>query len=482
MKYIRRVTLENFQSHKHSTLEFDKKLNVIVGSSDSGKTAIIRGLKWVLYNEPSGDYFIREGENESSVTLEFNDNTILKRYRSKSKNQYILIKNNGKEMIFEGFGTNIPEEIVDAIGIKKIYLDSSEYNSINLGEQLEGPFLLSEKSSTRASAIGRLVGVNIIDDALRDVLKDTRALNITQKSLETSSISLKEEIEDYNYLEDLEIKLDKITIIRNKILDNKIRLERYNKIYNKLNEINCEIKQLSIALNELNKINYLIEKVKDIENKLLKYKYLNINNINIIKTRNEINQYSSIALKLKNLSKYQNNVLLLEDTYKKYDRFTTLLNKRNLYSKEIENINIIINKVNKTFFISKNIEKISISTNRLNKLNYYSNLYNNINKNIKIGKSYIDKFKYIGDIDNKVLILSNNLNSLNNMHKLYEQYSIFNKNIIREEQSIKNVQSEINTQLNRYQNILKEIEICPYCFSNIDEIKIEHIINHYIGG
>ena len=68
------------------------------------------------------------------------------------------------------------------------------------------------------------------------------------------------------------------------------------------------------------------------------------------------------------------------------------------------------------------------------------------------------------------------------MHKLYEQYSIFNKNIIREEQSIKNVQSEINTQLNRYQNILKEIEICPYCFSNIDEIKIEHIINHYIGG
>ena len=166
MKYIKQVTLENFQSHKHSILEFDEKLNVIVGSSDSGKSAIIRGIKWVLYNEPYGDYFIRENENQCSVTLKFNDNTVLKRYRSKSKNQYLLIKNNGEEMIFEGFGSNIPEEIIDEISIKKIYLDSSEYNSINLGEQLESP-LLSEKSSTRASAIGRLVGVNIVDDALR---------------------------------------------------------------------------------------------------------------------------------------------------------------------------------------------------------------------------------------------------------------------------------------------------------------------------
>jgi len=203
MKYIKQVTLENFQSHKHSILEFDEKLNVIVGSSDSGKSAIIRGIKWVLYNEPYGDYFIRENENQCSVTLKFNDNTVLKRYRSKSKNQYLLIKNNGEEMIFEGFGSNIPEEIIDEISIKKIYLDSSEYNSINLGEQLERPFLLSEKSSTRASAIGRLVGVNIVDDALREVLKDIRALNTTQKNLEENSIKLQKEIKEYDYLVEL---------------------------------------------------------------------------------------------------------------------------------------------------------------------------------------------------------------------------------------------------------------------------------------
>ena len=68
MKYIKRVTLENFQSHKHSVIDFDEQLNVIVGPSDSGKSAIIRGIKWVLYNEPTGDYFIKEGSTECSVT------------------------------------------------------------------------------------------------------------------------------------------------------------------------------------------------------------------------------------------------------------------------------------------------------------------------------------------------------------------------------------------------------------------------------
>ena len=52
MRYVRRITLENFQSHKHTEMEFGPELNVIVGPSDSGKSAIIRALKWVMYNEP----------------------------------------------------------------------------------------------------------------------------------------------------------------------------------------------------------------------------------------------------------------------------------------------------------------------------------------------------------------------------------------------------------------------------------------------
>ena len=115
MKYIKKVILENFQSHKYSELEFDKKFKCYSRTIDQGKSAIIRGIKWALYNEPSGDFFIREGENECSVTIVFSDNIKIKRYRSKTKIYYYLYDNNGEEIIFEGFGTKVPEEIIDKI-------------------------------------------------------------------------------------------------------------------------------------------------------------------------------------------------------------------------------------------------------------------------------------------------------------------------------------------------------------------------------
>ena len=110
MIFITKVELENFQSHKNSVIEFDRGLNVILGNSDSGKTAIIRAIKWAIYNEPQGLSYIREGESSASVTVYFNTGAILKRYRTKSKNVYYLKKSNGEEFNFESFGKDVPKE------------------------------------------------------------------------------------------------------------------------------------------------------------------------------------------------------------------------------------------------------------------------------------------------------------------------------------------------------------------------------------
>lgn len=482
MRYIKGITLENFQSHKYTDVKFDEKYNVIVGPSDSGKSAIIRAIKWALYNEPSGDYFIREGESECSVTLEFNDGSILKRYRNKSKNQYIFTKNNGEEMIFEGFGSKIPEDITDSIGIKKIYLDSDESNAINLGEQLEGPFLLSEKSSTRASAIGRLVGVNIIDDALKDVLKDTRALSITKKHLEENNKSLNEEIKEYDYLDDLKVIVARLSKIKDQISEKNKKLELYTNINNKLKKIIYEKEQANIIIDKLHVIDRLNDNLNYIEHKLLKFKYLNQYDKNLKRTITDIKEYSLIKTRLKNLSETQGNVISIENKLKKYNRLISLQKKKDLYSKEIIKTNLIIEKVADVKSISDNINKISSFTNSLNTLVHYNKLYVNIEKNINVGESYIDRFKNVDNIDGKISKLNNNLERLEKLNKVYKQYIINRNNIIKEEKSLNDIQLTIKEHLHKYQNILKKIEICPYCFSNIDENKIEHIINHYIGG
>src|SRR5699024_6680219 len=153
--------------------------------------------KWGLFNEPAGDYFIREGETECSVTIIFNDGVKIKRLRNKSKNTYYLYSASGKEMIFEGFGTSVPQEIKEATSIRKIELDSNYSNAINITDQLEGPFLLSEKNSVKANAIGRIVGVHIVDDALKNTLKDIRNLNINKQTHSDNLKQLEKDLHTY---------------------------------------------------------------------------------------------------------------------------------------------------------------------------------------------------------------------------------------------------------------------------------------------
>ena len=192
MIYITKVHLENFQSHKNTSLEFDRGLNVILGNSDSGKTAILRAIKWALYNEPQGDYFIMQGQNQVLVEIEFSNGAIIKRLKSSSKNDYYLKLPNQEEQKFEAFGRSVPQEIINITGMYKMSLNDDKTSILNIAEQLEGPFLLNQVPSVRASAIGRLISVNYIDDALRDTVRENKTVNTNIRNLEKSKTELEE--------------------------------------------------------------------------------------------------------------------------------------------------------------------------------------------------------------------------------------------------------------------------------------------------
>lgn len=101
MIYIKKVELNNFQSHDYTEMKFDRGLNVILGNSDVGKTAILRAIKWALYNEPKGDYFIRQGERDVSVKVVFSNGVVVQRKKTPSKNSYYLLDTSGNERLLK---------------------------------------------------------------------------------------------------------------------------------------------------------------------------------------------------------------------------------------------------------------------------------------------------------------------------------------------------------------------------------------------
>ena len=100
---IQSLKIINFQSHEDSTLDFVPGVNMILGASDSGKSAIIRALKWLVWNRPNGDAYRSNWGGETSVQAFFDGFGV---ERSKDKeNMYRIFEEdtNKADIILKAF-------------------------------------------------------------------------------------------------------------------------------------------------------------------------------------------------------------------------------------------------------------------------------------------------------------------------------------------------------------------------------------------
>ncbi|WP_332630600.1 AAA family ATPase [Halalkalibacter flavus] len=253
MNNIRAVRLENFQSHLDTFVEFSNGLNVIVGQSDSGKTAILRGIRWALYNQPRGTDFIRVSGDFVRVTVTFENETVITRERTGSKNRYIIKKEGEQELVLEGFGIHVPEEVMKAHGMDHLRIDHDNELMIHLSQQLDGPFLLENTSSIRAKALGRISGAHFLDMAIRDTTKDVSQLNVRMKQEQQVIDRLKEDIEPFAHLDELKSQLiqsdSNIQHVK-KLLEKKDKLQKLKEMLHQVTtEESITIQRLNIVKN-----------------------------------------------------------------------------------------------------------------------------------------------------------------------------------------------------------------------------------------
>lgn len=479
LKYLKTVILKNFQSHKYTTIDFDERLNIILGPSDSGKTAIIRGIKWALYNEPSGDFFIKEGETEASVILIFSDNTKVERTRSKSKNLYILYKRNGEQIKFEGFGLNVPEEIVEEIGIRKIKLDSDSTNAINIAEQLEGPFLLSEKTSTRAGAIGRLIGVNIIDDALRETLKDLRNLSNNKRDTENRIIKLEDELKEYDYLEELDIRLRKGEKLNKIILDKSKKLEKIRSfagVYRKIKEELEIIKEELMKLTGIEEINSLLQHN---EKNIYDLKYYKIKKTQYNDNQTEIKTSTSVLSRLENIDSISEIVDKSNYLSTKVKRYENIKYNRDRNIKDIYKAMIIKSSLSKLPDVERALTSLNTKALTFSRLTKLSDSYKSNQNYIKLGNEFTKRFNYLEASEacyNNAINIEDKLSKLKKINKQLKALTL-NTESSKKELSYSN--NDIGNYLNKYKKLLTKLEVCPLCLGSIDSNKIDHIISHY---
>lgn len=212
MRRLQRVILENFQSHTYTELPIAPTLTVITGESDQGKSAIVRALRWLFYNEPRGADFIKTGAAGCRVTVVYDDGTHITRERtaSGSRNRYVICRPGEEDLIFEKVGNDVPGPVMEITGVKKLALDDTQALSLHLAQQLDPPFLLSSPGPVKAKAIGSLARTEVFDTAQHRAALDARRIEDRTRRLEEEIAAIDRQLEGFGDIAVMEQALERL--------------------------------------------------------------------------------------------------------------------------------------------------------------------------------------------------------------------------------------------------------------------------------
>lgn len=423
MKKLKNIKIKYFQTHEDTNLEFANGITVLVGKTDSGKTAIIRAIKLITKNKPRGNGFIsaffpadKKNKPTSKVTLTLEDDTEITRTKSENKNEY-TIKKNELEESFNNFGVNIPPEVEQEIGLTAVQIDQDTALDVNIAEQLSQPFLLFESPSVKTKLIDKIARIDVLNKAIKNTKNEQNEIKAKQKVLKENLEKTDKELEFFTNIEQEKENLEKIKQLYNSLIEKQKLLEKY--------------KQLKQALND---INIAIEKGQKTKQELVSFISLSTEKIKTVKEN-----FSKVELLTKCHKEYVSYMTEINDTK------NILSNKESIltFSKTLSNLK---NKV-------LEYEKLSELSNKL----LYLNQSFNTEMNIKLeNQKVLQNSRLLNDLKNKVMFLDKINNLQNQLLTLSSSIDTAHAFIPQQQEKVRQAIQELN-------NLYNQIKICPVC-------------------
>jgi len=224
---INSIKLKNFQSHKETVLDFADGMNVIHGASDNGKSSIIRGIRWVVLNRPTGEEFRRHGTKKTSVTIKTN-NSVIQRIRTDTKNEYRKNKNT-----YKALHTAVPEDISESLNLSEI----------NIQPQQEVYFLIDKSPGQRSKILNEVAGFQVMDKVLKKTNSEIRSINSDIRHTNNQLLDAETVISNLDWINKAEKFLIKLENYRNNIDELICKQEKITPLVNDIVTLEAKKKQ-----------------------------------------------------------------------------------------------------------------------------------------------------------------------------------------------------------------------------------------------
>jgi len=280
---IDRIEIKNFQSHKQTDIKFVQNgVNVLVGSSDMGKSAILRALIWTINNRPSGtddvlSHWARDKKgkivDELRVKVSTENGAVVRR-RTAEDNEYELIEKHIPEnfrKVFKAVSKDVPDDVRDFFKL----------TDVNIQSQHDAPFLLSSSPSDVAKYFNKIVRLDVIDKVLSNAESSRREHVKKLKGYEQEKVDIEKELASFDWIESAERLvelLNKVMSRMNEFQESRAEFEKEEVAYQVARKIIKNFPNIKTAktyIDQIEKIDIDYTGLETLDNEIQKYRDLN---------------------------------------------------------------------------------------------------------------------------------------------------------------------------------------------------------------
>ena len=331
------VEIFNFQSHKHTLVNLVKGVNVIIGPSDAGKSALFRAINWVRSNRPLGDAYRSEWGGDTRVILKTDDQQSIERVRTDKLNLYIV---NGETL--KAFGTEPPEEVFKALRIDLYSVQTQD----------DPAFLLAMSPGEAAQVLNKAASIDVIDRVIKGLNKGYRKLGQSLSLRDEQMKGYEAELERYQGLDDIQIQMSNVETIHDDVIIFTNKNAHMKSLY-------FRYKMLNKQLRPYKKVDKTVEEAA---NTLSIYDKLDKDNTK--QTRNVIlyNQYRALSKELQALSKLDEAVVLVNKLDTSYQFYNNVVKNKKALNRFIDTYETLEDNLED---IDMELEELRIEYNKL---------------------------------------------------------------------------------------------------------------------
>lgn len=185
---LTRLSVRGFQSLADVTIEL-APFTVVVGPSNSGKSAMRRALVALSTNAPASGR-LRDGATTIEVLAELDDGSSVLWEKGPKRNAYTVQLADGDVLVQDKPGAKITPEAAEVLAL----------DALNFADQFDPPYLLAETPGSAAKALGALTNVATLYDGIREASRRQRAHEARGRTLQGELELAEAELASYAHL------------------------------------------------------------------------------------------------------------------------------------------------------------------------------------------------------------------------------------------------------------------------------------------